>query len=95
MQKQRIGIFGGRFNPIHMGHLIMAQDAAGAFELDKVLFIPAAIPPHKLSQTLVTPDQRLDMARLALGEHEAWEVSDIEVRRGGISYSIDSVQHIA
>lgn len=95
MRRKRLAIFGGSFNPVHTGHLIMAQDAADAFSLDRIVFVPAAIPPHKLSQTLVTPEQRLDMARLALGDNAAWEVSDVEVRRGGISWSIDTVRHFA
>lgn len=95
MRKERIGLFGGSFNPVHTGHLVMAQDAEGAFELDRVLFIPAMIPPHKLSQTLVTAEQRMDMLRLALGERSSWEVSDVEIQRGGISYSIDTARHMA
>jgi len=95
MEKEKIGIFGGSFNPIHTGHLIMAQDAEIAFDLDRILFVPAAIPPHKLTQTLVTPHQRLDMVRLALADRAAWEVSDVEIRRGGVSYSIDTVRHFA
>jgi len=93
MERKRIGIFGGSFNPIHTGHLIMAQDAANAFQLDKVVFVPAAIPPHKLTQTLVTPEQRLTMVRLALTGHPSWDVSDEEVRRGGVSFSVDTVRH--
>lgn len=95
MKRPRIGILGGSFNPIHIGHLIMAQDAAQSFDLDRVVFVPAMIPPHKLSQTLVTADQRMDMIRLALGTRDAWEASDEEIRRGGISYSIDTIRHFA
>jgi nicotinate-nucleotide adenylyltransferase len=95
MKKEKIGIFGGSFNPIHTGHLIMAQDAEIAFDLNRILFVPAAIPPHKLTQTMVTPGQRLDMVRLALADRESWEVSDEEIRRGGVSYSIDTVRHFA
>lgn len=93
MAMEKIGIFGGSFNPIHLGHLVMAQDAGEAFGLSRIIFVPAAIPPHKLTQTLVTPSQRLDMVRLALGDREAWDVSDEEARRGGVSYSIDTVRH--
>lgn len=95
MEPVRIGILGGSFNPIHLGHLVMAQDAQTAFRLNRLIFVPAAIPPHKLTQTLVTPDQRLDMVRLALGEQEDWEVSDFEVTRGGVSFTIDTVRHYA
>ncbi|HMP88785.1 MAG TPA: nicotinate-nucleotide adenylyltransferase [Kiritimatiellia bacterium] len=93
MNKLKIGIFGGSFNPIHLGHLIMAQDAGEAYSLDRIIFVPAAIAPHKLTQTLVTPSHRLDMIRLALGDRSEWEVSDEEIRRGGVSYTIDTVQH--
>lgn len=95
MKRTRIGLLGGSFNPVHIGHLIMAQDAAVAYELDRVFFIPAMIPPHKSSQTLVTAEQRMDMIRLALGSRVAWEVSDEEIRRGGVSYTIDTVRHFA
>lgn len=95
MQKEKIGLFGGSFNPVHIGHLIMAQDAEVAFGLNRIFFIPAMIPPHKLSHTLVTPAQRIDMLRLALGERSTWEVSDVEIQRGGISYTIDTVRHFA
>ncbi len=93
--RTRIGIFGGSFDPVHLGHLIMAQDAEEARELDLILFVPAMQPPHKLSRDLVTADQRADMLRLALGERRNWEVSDVEIRRGGVSYSIDTVRHFA
>lgn len=93
--RNKIGIFGGSFDPVHLGHLIMAQDAEEAFELDLILFVPAMQPPHKLARDLVTPDQRIDMLRLALGERRNWEVSDAEVRRGGVSYTIDTVRHFA
>ncbi len=92
-EKPRIGLFGGSFNPIHTGHLVMAQDAAVAHGLARVIFIPAFLPPHKLTQTLVTPEHRMDMVRLALSDCESWEMSDVEIRRGGVSYSIDTVRH--
>lgn len=93
MIKPRIGILGGSFNPIHTGHLVMAQDAALAHGLDRILFVPAYLPPHKLTQTLVTAEQRIDMVRLALSDRSEWEVSDVEIRRGGVSYTIDTVRH--
>lgn len=95
MQKHKIGLLGGTFNPVHIGHLVMAQDAEVTFGLDRIFFIPAMIPPHKLSHELVTPAQRIDMLRLALGDRAAWEVSDVEIQRGGVSYTIDTVRHFA
>jgi len=92
-RRTRIALFGGSFNPVHTGHLVMAQDAARAFSLDRVVFVPAFLPPHKLTQTMVTADQRLDMVRLALPQQPGWEVSDVEIRRGGVSYTIDTVRH--
>lgn len=94
MKREKIGVLGGSFNPIHLGHLIMAQDAEEAFDLDRIIFIPAAIPPHKLTQMSVTPEQRLDMVKLALADRVSWEVSDSEIRRGGVSYSIDTIRHL-
>ncbi len=93
--RERIGIFGGSFNPIHTGHLIMAQDAESAFALSRILFVPAALPPHKDPDQLIAPECRLDMVRLALSNRPAWEVCDFEVRRGGVSYSIDTVRHVS
>jgi nicotinate-nucleotide adenylyltransferase len=88
----RIGIFGGSFNPVHIGHLILAQDALENFGLAKVLFVPAALPPHKTSMNLASPEERLAMLRLALEGDPRFEVSDQEIKRGGISYSVDTVR---
>jgi nicotinate-nucleotide adenylyltransferase len=89
--KERIGIVGGSFNPVHFGHLIIAQDAWDHLALSKLIFVPAAIPPHKVKQHRVSAEHRLNMLRLALADDERFEVSDIEIQRGGISYSIDTV----
>lgn len=90
----RIGIFGGSFNPIHMGHLILAQDALELFELNKIIFVPCACPPHKPAKDLAPADHRLSMIEAALEGDLRMEVSDIEIRRGGVSYSVDTAREI-
>jgi nicotinate-nucleotide adenylyltransferase len=87
----KLGIFGGTFNPIHLGHLLIAQDAVEAFGLSKVLFVPAATPPHKRVESLATDRHRLAMVKLATRDNPSFEVSDIELCRGGVSYTIDTV----
>jgi nicotinate-nucleotide adenylyltransferase len=86
-----IGIMGGTFNPIHYGHLILANKVIERFCLDKVIFMPAAIPPHKESQEIIEPYHRFIMTILATVAHPKMEVSDLEIRRGGKSYSIETV----
>lgn len=92
--QNRIGIFGGTFNPVHMGHLVMAQDALELFELSKVIFVPCACPPHKTSNDVASAEHRLAMLQAALEGDLRFEVSDIEIRRGGVSYSIDTAREI-
>lgn len=92
---QRIGVLGGTFNPVHMGHLIMAQDAFELFELSRVLFIPCALPPHKERNALASMEHRLNMLHLAVEGDVRFEVSDLELRRGGISYTIDTAKALA
>jgi nicotinate-nucleotide adenylyltransferase len=87
----RIGIFGGTFNPIHLGHLAAAEEIRGLFRLDKVLFIPSCRPPHKTGW-IPSGRRRLAMVRLALAGREHFEASDLEIRRGGHSYSIDTLR---
>ncbi len=92
--QNRIGIFGGTFNPVHMGHLVMAQDALELFELSKVIFVPCACPPHKTSSDVASAEHRLAMLQVALEGDLRFEVSDIEILRGGVSYSIDTAREI-
>lgn len=82
---------GGSFNPLHIGHLIMAQDAMERFELDRVVFIPCANPPHKPELVLISAVHRVAMLHLAVEDNPCFEVSDIEIRRGGISYTLDTM----
>jgi len=90
---ERTGLFGGTFNPIHNGHLQAALDIQHQLRLDHLFFIPSAQPPHKDKVNLVSAQERLEMVRLALKGHAPLEVSDIEIRRGGRSYTYDTIQY--
>ncbi|MGR3293035.1 MAG: nicotinate-nucleotide adenylyltransferase [Candidatus Scalindua sp.] len=91
---KRIGILGGTFNPIHMGHLIMAEEVCKHHHLSKIIFIPAYIPPHKYVKDLTEAHHRYEMIKAAISEKRKLEVSDIEIKREGRSYTIDTVQEI-
>ena len=88
---RRIGILGGTFDPPHVGHLWLATLAADAIGLDRVLFMPAAQPPHKPGEGMASAADRLLMTRLAIAGDEAFELTLIEMERSGPSYTIDSV----
>ncbi len=90
----RIGIMGGTFDPIHYGHLIAAEEARQIFCLDKVIFIPAKIPPHKLGHDISDPEHRYRMVLLATLDNPLFEVSRIEIDREGVSYSVDTVREL-
>ena len=89
----RIGLFGGTFNPVHLGHLRAAVEVREGFELDEIYLIPAALPPHKASGEVAASADRLHMLNLALGADSGLKVSDVELNRSGPSYTIDTVQH--
>ena len=92
----RIGVLGGSFNPPHNGHLIIASDAFEALKLDKLLIVPAAANPLKgTNSDAPRPEQRLDMVRLTFGDDTRFEVSDAEIRRGGLSYTVDTLEDLA
>lgn len=90
----QIGILGGTFDPIHLGHLIVAEQMRQARDLDRVVFIPTKIPPHKAGRVLAPEKHRLEMVRLAAKGHPAFEASDIELQREGASYSIDTIAQL-
>lgn len=90
----RIGIVGGTFDPIHNGHLAVAEAARACADLDRVVLVPAAVPPHR-GPALATAEDRLAMARLAAAASEDVEVSDIELRRGGRSYTVDTLRALS
>lgn len=91
----RIGIFGGTFDPIHWGHLRSAEEVLEAFALDRILFIPTSKPPHKRGQTTTPAQDRLAMVRLAVAKNRRFTVSTVEIRRPGVSYSIDTLRYFA
>ena len=91
----RIGLFGGTFDPIHWGHLRSAEEVSETFDLDRILFIPASIPPHKRGQTATPARDRLQMVRLAAAKNPRFGVSTVEISRPGVSYSIDTIRHFA
>jgi len=88
----RIGILGGTFNPIHIGHLRSAEEVREAQQLDHVLFIPAASPPHKTAGDLAPAAHRLAMTRLAVAGNRRFRVSTVDIDRGGRSYSVDTLR---
>ncbi|MCS7300385.1 MAG: nicotinate (nicotinamide) nucleotide adenylyltransferase [Fimbriimonadales bacterium] len=90
----RLAIFGGSFDPVHYGHLRLAEEAREAARLDKVLFMPAAVSPFRLHQPPSDSVHRLQMLRLAVQGNPCFEVSDLEVQRGGVSYTIDTVRSV-
>lgn len=90
----RIGILGGSYDPVHCGHLAVAQLALEHLALDHVLLIPAAIPPHKRHVVSASTSQRLTMLRRAAGDNRALRVWDTEIRRGGVSYTIDTLHEL-
>jgi nicotinate-nucleotide adenylyltransferase len=90
--QQRIGILGGTFNPIHYGHLAASEEVRDRLKLDRVLFIPSCLPPHKQEKDIPSAVQRLEMVRLAIAGNPHFELSDIEVNRGGRSYTVDTIE---
>jgi nicotinate-nucleotide adenylyltransferase len=90
---KRIGIFGGTFNPVHYGHLIAAQTVGVALRLNHTTFVPCAQPPHKTERELAPARHRLAMVRLAIKNNPFFTVSDFEIKKGGKSYSIETVKY--
>lgn len=91
----RIGVYGGTFDPPHLGHLIVASDVCEALGLDRVLWIPSAEPPHKRGSVRASAEQRLAMVRAAVGGDPRFEVDDLELRREGASYSVDTLRELS
>jgi nicotinate-nucleotide adenylyltransferase len=90
----RIGILGGTFNPPHLGHLVCAQEAYVQLDLDRVMLIPARIPPHKPVEEEPGPEHRLELCQLAVQDDDRFTVSDIEMVRDGPSYTVDTLEEL-
>lgn len=91
----RLGIFGGSFDPVHFGHLLLAECCREQQRLDEVWFLPAAAPPHKLGAILAPAKARMEMLELATSGNEAFRVSSLEIDRGGVSYTVETLRTIS
>ncbi|MCL6501046.1 MAG: nicotinate-nucleotide adenylyltransferase [Pirellulales bacterium] len=87
----RLGVFGGTFDPVHYGHLLLAELCREAHRLDQVWFMPAATPPHKSGAPLTPAVRRVEMLELAIAGQPAFAVSELEIRRGGTSYTVETL----
>jgi nicotinate-nucleotide adenylyltransferase len=90
----KVGIFGGTFDPIHLGHLITAQSVRELRNLEKIIFIPAFISPHKGDVKTTSAEERLDIIKLAIYGIPFFDYSDIEMKKGGVSYTIDTLKEL-
>ncbi len=92
---RRVGILGGTFDPIHYGHLVIAEEVREALSLDRVLFVPAAAPPHKLGLRITPAEDRAAMVELAIAGNPALAMSRVELDRDGPSYTADTIEALA
>jgi nicotinate-nucleotide adenylyltransferase len=90
----RIGILGGTLDPVHHGHLLAASEAQAAYALDQVLFMPCGVAPHKVAQAVSLPEHRYLMCVLATASHPRLRVSRLEIDRGGLSYTVDTLREV-
>lgn len=91
---KRIGIMGGTFDPIHVGHLVIAEEARTRFQLDQVLFVPSGNPPHKEERERLDPESRYLMAVIATAANPRFRVSRMEIERPGFSYTVDTMREM-
>ncbi len=89
---QKIGVLGGTFDPVHIGHLIVAQEAADLCGLEQVLFVPAAVPPHKRGPEIADAELRCQMVQLAISDNPRFALSRVEIDREGVSYTVDTLR---
>jgi nicotinate-nucleotide adenylyltransferase len=95
VSSERIGVLGGTFDPIHLGHMVVASEVCAALALDRVILVPVHQQPFKDSMGHATPEQRLAMCRLAVEGDDRLEVSDVDIARGGLTYTVDTLADIA
>lgn len=88
----RIGVLGGTFDPIHIAHLAAAEDVRVRFDLERVVFVPAGLPPHKLHLPVISTEHRLNMVRLAIADNPHFVLSRVDVDRFGPSYTVDTIE---
>lgn len=88
---RRIGLLGGTFDPIHYGHLVAAEEARAVLGLERVLFAPAGVPPHKLGRSITSVADRVEMVKLAIASNPYFELSSVDLQRQGPSYSVDTL----
>jgi nicotinate-nucleotide adenylyltransferase len=91
----RLGILGGTFDPIHIGHILMAEEAAARLNLSEVIFIPAGRPRFKEDSRVTEAEHRLRMVKLAIGQKPSFRLSTMEIDRGGVTYTVDTVRELA
>ena len=89
----RLGLFGGTFDPVHYGHLLLAESCRQQCRLDAVWFLPAAVAPHKQGREMTPVETRIEMLELAIAGHESFSVCRHEADRGGVSYTVDTLSH--
>ena len=93
--KRRVGIFGGTFDPVHMGHLLMAEEAVERLRLDRLIFLPAGRPAHKRDRSITPVEHRLAMLRLAVRGNPRFAVSRLEADHDGVTYTVESLERFA
>ena len=93
--KRRVGVYGGTFNPPHVAHVMVAEQFAKAMALDELIIIPSNLPPHKEFSGTVRADERLEMTKLAFSHIDSATVSDMEMKRGGKSYTVDTLRALS
>lgn len=89
---RRIGIYGGTFDPVHLAHLVLAEQCRDQARLDEIWFVPAHYPPHKMSVTITSPRQRREMLEFAIAGHEHFRISPVELDREGPSFTVDTLE---
>lgn len=92
VDRRRVGFFGGTFDPPHLGHTVVAAEVMEALELDRLLWVPAAVPPHKQGLPVTPAEVRRRMVAAAIADHPGFELCDLEIRREGVSYTVDTLR---